>query len=267
MNQDELHAAVCADPDAEAPRIAFADFLAPYRPERAQLVRLQLARFAADRAAGAVRSTQAAAEIALVGTHGADWIRYMESFVIPGGELATGVRFERGFIAHARVAIENVMGLGDRLAQLAPIQHLDVMPGEATGAPVRIASAKILGHLDSISLAGLGLTDDDAPALAACEALTRARWIDLSGNRLGVPGIVTLARSPVFATKVRVILDGNLVDPVEHPFYDYDGSVADVAADIPPAAIEDRVGAKVPWLRYPWGRADRVPDRYYARYV
>lgn len=267
MNQDELHAAVCADPDAEAPRIAFADFMAPYRAERAELVRLQLARFATDRAAKAVSCVPGPREVVLVHAHGMEWARYLQTFLVPGDDLPLGCRFERGFIAHARVAIENVMGLGDRLARMAPIQHLDVTPGAASGPPARIVGAKILGQLDSISLAGLGLTNDDAPALADCEALSRATWIDLSNNRLGLDGIEVLARSRVFANKIRVRLDGNISDPVERPYFDPDGSVADRAALVEPREIEDAVGRKVPWLHYPWGHRDLVPDRYYARYV
>lgn len=267
MNQDELHAAVCADPDAEPPRIAYADFLAPYRPERSELVRIQLARFAADRASDAPRSVHTARELALVHQHGAEWVRYLRMFLVPDGPLSLGCRFERGFIAHARVAIENVMGLGNRLAQYAPIQHLDVTPGEAGGAAARVVGATILGQLDSISLAGLGLTNDDARALADCEALSRARWIDLSNNQLGLDGIEVLARSPVFANKIRVLFDGNISNPVEFAYYDPDGSVADRGADVDPRNIEDAVGRRVSWLHFDWGHADRVPDRYYARYA
>lgn len=267
MSQDELHAAVCADPEAAAPRVAYADFLAPYRPERSEIVRLQLARFADDRARGATRSVPASPELALVRRYGAEWARYMRMFLVPDDGMPLGCRFERGFIAHARVAIENVMGLGDRLAQYAPIQHLDVTPGEANGPPARIVRAKILSRLDSISLAGLGLTNDDAPALADCEALSRATYVDLRDNRLGLEGIEALARSKVFANKVRVRLEGNLSDPVEHPVFDVDGSVVHRGASVPPAKIEDAVGHAVPWLHFPWSHREHVPDRYYARFA
>lgn len=266
MNQDELHFSVCVDPDADAPRVAYADFMAKYVPPRAELVRLQMERFAADRSANVTKSFYTQAEAALVRTHGPDWVRYLRMFLIPDSKLVLGCRFERGFISHARVAIENVMGFGDRLAQMAPLQHLDVTPGEASGPPARIVGAKLLGRLDSISLAGLGLTNADAPALASCEALSRARWVDLRDNDLGLEGITVLARSKVFANKVRVLLDGNRSNPVEYPFVAPDGSVSSRGCDVDPSKIEDAVGHRVPWLHYPWGHVDREPDRYYARY-
>lgn len=265
MNMDELHAAVCTSPDDDAPRHAYAAFMATYRPERAELVRLQLARHESDRVARKTFSVLGAREQQLLREHGEEWARYLRLFLVPPpvrGDL--GCRFERGFIAHARVAIENVMGLGARLYEMAPIQHLDVTPGE--GAPGRVLRAPGLDRLDSISLADLGLDNDDALALAECSALARASWVDLRNNKIGRVGVEAIARSPIFANKVRIELEGNPCNPVETAYFDPDGSVADRGAEVKPSSIEDAVGNRVPWLHYTWRHRDDEPDRYYARW-
>ncbi len=268
MNRRELHAAVCATPDQDAPRVAFAEFVAPYDPAYAELIKLQLARATHERARGAAFSAHAPREAELLRQHGEAWTRYMRSFLVPDPADPTdlGCGFERGFIGYARVAIENVVGLGAQLWQFAPIQHLDVAAGAADGPPARVLRVGELARLDSLSLAGLGLDDDDAIAIADCAALTRASWLDLSNNRIGRRGVEALARSPIMANKIRIELAGNPCDPVQRPALDFDGSVADVYSPGFPREIEAAVGKPVPWFYYRWGHVQEAPDRFHAKW-
>jgi uncharacterized protein (TIGR02996 family) len=270
MSLETLHAAVCAAPDDDAPRVAYADFLAPYDPPRAELVRIQLARAADERAHKRTLTSPGVREAQLLREHGAEWARYMRMFLVPPANDPDNLacEFERGFIAYARIAIENVVGLGAKLYQYAPIQHLDVTPGQSPGDgdPARVLGAPGLERLDSISLAGLGLDDDAAVAVAECAALARATWIDLRDNRIGKRGVLALARSPRFANKVRVLLKGNPCDPIEMPYFDYDGSVADLGYGTDPAELEAELGHPVPWFHYGWANRSAEPDRFHARW-
>jgi uncharacterized protein (TIGR02996 family) len=220
MSLDDLHAAVCERPADDAPRTAYADFIAPYRPERAEIVRIQLDRYAQERVHRVKRNSMSGRERLLLTQHEEEWSRYMRMFLVPATSISIdhGCTHERGFIGHARIAVHNVMGLGERLYEMAPIQHLDVTPGG--GAAIRVLSAPKLDQLDSISLSGLGLGDDDAIALSSCTALERAAWVDLRNNHIGRAGVEALARSPLFKTKVRVLLEGNPCDPVEAADFD-----------------------------------------------
>jgi uncharacterized protein (TIGR02996 family) len=263
----DLLEAICKQPDDDALRERYAMMIEPSDKDHAELIRLQLARAKQERAAGVVRSDPTGREGSLLDKNAGRWSRYMAKLLVPDGQMPgdLGCTFDRGFIAHVRIALENVLGLGGRLYMFAPIQHLDVAPGE--GNVRRVFGVAGLKHLDSISLRGLGLGDAEAKALADCEALSRATWMDLSANEIDVPGVVALAGSAMMQNKVVVELVSNPCDPVEQPYFDYDGSLLDVSAKFPPKTIETRVGHPVPWLHYRWNRTQPQPDRFHTRYA
>ncbi len=262
----DLLEAICIQPDDDALRERYATMIEPSDPDHAELIRLQLARAKQERAAGVVKSDPTGREGSLLTKHAARWSGYIAKLLVPDGQMPgdLGCTFDRGFIAHARIAIENVLGLGSRLYMFAPIQHLDVAPGE--GDVRRVFGVAGLEHLDSISLRGLRLGDTEAKALATCERLSRATWMDLSANEIDVPGVIALAGAAMMQNKVVVELVANPCDPVEQPYYDYDGTLLDVAAKFPPKTIETRVGHPVRWLHYRWEKKPK-PDRFHTRYV
>lgn len=262
----DLLEAICVAPDDDALRERFAKMIEPSDPPYAELIGLQLARAKREQAAGTVRSSAEGREAGLLAEHGARWSRYMAKFLVPRPELPgdLGCTFERGFIAHARVSIENVVGMGARLYMFAPIQHLDVTPGE--GDVRRVFAAQGLDRLHSISLRGLYLGNPGAQALAECTALTQATWMDLSNNGIELAGVLALAGSQVMQSKVYVEFDPNPCDPVEQPYFE-SGALVDVSARFPPAKVEELVGRPVPWLHYPWKSREEEPDRFHARYV
>jgi uncharacterized protein (TIGR02996 family) len=261
----DLLEAICMAPDDDSLRGRFAKMIEPSDPPYAELIRLQLARARHEHGAGTMRSRAEGREAALLAAHGARWSRYMASFLVPLRELDgdLGCTFERGFIAHARVAIENVVGMGARLFMFAPIQHLDVTPGD--GDPRRVFDAPGLERLHSISLRGLALGNAGAQALAECAALSQTTWMDLSLNELELGGVLALASSAMMQNKVHVEFAPNPCDPVEQPYFD-SGILVDVSARFPPEKVEELVGHAVPWLHYTWGSGPK-PDRFHTRYV
>jgi uncharacterized protein (TIGR02996 family) len=264
QNLEELFAAICRSPDDDAPRVAYADFIGPYDADQEKFIRLQLARFADERARRAPRG-ESSVERDLFRKHGEAWARYMRMFLVPeSGTAPLGCVFERGFMSLARIAIENVVGLGPKLFQLAPLQHLDITRGQADGDPARVLAVAGLGQLDSISFAGLQLGDKGAAALAECEALRRATWLDLSSNKIKKEGVIALARSPIMANKVFLYLDDNPCNPGEQPSQDWDGTIAGLDGNA--SMIEDVVGHHVPWLHYPYKARSEEPDRFHARW-
>jgi uncharacterized protein (TIGR02996 family) len=258
---DQLLARVCAHPDDDGPRLAYADHLAGAEPDYAEFIRLQLERSTRERSSKALSALPSPREQALLSRHGHAWARYFDRYVreSPSNPNEPGWQFDRGFIGFARMEPENFVALGDRLFAMAPIQHAELIGAER---PVRpLFGAPQLRHLDSLALPGLGLDDDDAVALAECTALTRCAWLDLSDNRIGFAGVLALAESPVFRDKVRVILNGNPVDPADRGRYDWDGSLADVIPSGIGAEIEQRLGRRVRWF-HPALR--EVADRFHA---
>lgn len=262
----DLLEAICIQPDDDSLRERYATMIEPSDAPHAELIRLQLARAKQERAAGVVRSEPQGREAGLLAEHGARWSRYMAKLLVPRTELDgdPGCTFERGFIAHARVSVDNVVGLGNRLYMFAPIQHLDVTPGD--GDVRRVFTSPGLERLDSISLRGLKLGDAGAQAVAECQALSRATWMDLSNNDIELGGVAALAGSPIMQNKVIVELDPNPCDPVEQPQFD-GGVLVDVSARFPPETVEKMVGRPVRWLHYTWESRKARPDRFHTRYV
>lgn len=263
MTSQELLVAISRAPDDDAPRLAYADAVERIEPEYAEFVRLQVARAADERGRKALRGAPSARERELLRSHGHEWTRYIEKYVRPGGDDC-GADFDRGFIGFVRMEPESFVALGERLFAMAPVQHADLHGGDE---PVRpLFDAPGLARLDSLSLRGAGLDDDDAIALAASPHLARITWLDLGENRIGGRGVTALAMSPFMANKVVVRLDGNPGDACDVPHFDWDGSIADVTVSPLADEIEAQLGRPVPWLHQLWSGAG-MPDRYHARWI
>jgi uncharacterized protein (TIGR02996 family) len=175
MTGQELLAQVNAAPDDDTPRLAYADFVQDSEPEYAEFVRLQIARTSAERARKAPSGVPAGREQDLLLRYYEKWGHYIQRYLRDARDpyrYDQGWQFERGFIAFARLEPENFVALGQRLFDMAPIQHADLYDGSE---PVRpLFTCPQLGKLDSLSLWRTKLTDDDAIAIANCEALARA---------------------------------------------------------------------------------------------
>lgn len=261
----DLLQAVNESPDDDAPRLAYADFVASREPDYAEFVRLQIARSAAERREHALTGRASARERELLAKHYAKWGHYIQRYVrdapLPR-EDDQGWGFDRGFIAFVRMEPENFVALGERLFTMAPVQHADLYGGEGNVRP--LFAAPQLARLDSLSLRNAGLDDDDAIALANCDFLRRAAWLDLSDNKIGERGVEALAASAVFANKVVVMMDGNPCNPCDRPSWDWDGSLAFAHPSRAGARIEEKLGRRVAWFHYV--RRGAVPDRFHAKW-
>jgi uncharacterized protein (TIGR02996 family) len=269
MTERELLAAISASPDDDEPRLAYAKFIATDDPAYSEFIRLQIDRARDERARMAPRGTPSQREIDLRRSNGPDWARYLtklvrRSPVNPSDSMDQGYEFDRGFISYVRIEPENFVALGARLFEIAPVQHVDFCTGE-TPTGLSFLDAPGLARLDSVSLAGSALDDQDAVALSRCEGLRRCSWVDLSNNRIGRDGIEALARSSVFQSKVWVDTKGNPCDPFEAINVDWDGSIA--SGTMPAAAreIETALGRTVGWFHFRWDRLSDVPDRFHAK--
>ena len=261
----DLLAAINEVPDDDAPRLTYATFVENREPAYAEFIHLQIERSRHERERHEYVGNPSARELALLRSHYNKWGHYIERYMRDAPvqrEDDQGWQFDRGFIAFARMEPENFIALGQRLFDMAPIQHAELYGG--TG-PIRpLFDSPYLARLDSLSLWRAGLTDDDAVALANCEALRRATWIDLSDNHIGQAGMEALAASPIFENKVVVRLAGNPFDPTRRPSWDWDGSLASSYLPEEGVLIEEKVGRRVPWLHYV--QLSPIPDRYHAKW-
>lgn len=264
MTERDLFAAVTAAPDDDAPRLAYADFIARSEPEYAEFIRLQVARATDERARGAPTGDMSPREHELWRKHYAQWGHYIQRYCRDArapDAYDQGWGFHRGFIGFVRMEPENFVALGERLFRMAPIQHADLYDGSE---PVRpLFDSPELAKLDSLSLWRTGLTDDDAIAIAKCEPLSRATWLDLRDNQITLKGVRALAESPYMHNKIVLDLRGNPFDPGDIPSYDGAGTLADWGPPYEAQQIQRELGRGVPWFRRVFRKP--MPDRYHAK--
>jgi len=267
MTSQELLVEISRRPDDDAPRLAYADAVQRFEPEYAEFIRLQIARAADERARQTRWDTPSVRELELLRVHEDEWTHYLQRYVRPAPDDPEdqGSGFVRGFIGFVRMEPENFIALGLQLFEMAPVQHADLYGGDE---PVRpLFEYPGLARLDSLSLRGTGLDDDDAIALAASPHLARATWLDLRDNRIGNRGVEALAAAPTMANKVIVKLNGNPGDPTDVPHFDWDGSIPDITVSPLADEIEATLGRRVSWFHYDWRGPRDEPDRYHARWV
>jgi uncharacterized protein (TIGR02996 family) len=256
---DELLAEIVRNPDDDAPRLAYADAVAPRAPERAELVRLQIERFHSERQRGLWLSAPSARETAILEQHGPRWAHFIAPFArgYSASSKFQGYAYERGFVALLRTEPDMVADMGDRLLKMAPIQHLDLT---RNGPFIPALTAPCLGRMRSLNLSQLSLTDDDAVALAERGHLDRCEWLDLSNNKIWSRGVEALLASPAIRRIPLVKLAGNPGDPTAVFLWEEDGAL--VEGELPGSGrtAEERYG-RIPWLHIPVSGA---PDRYHG---
>jgi len=215
-----LYAAVCAEPDDDAPRLVLADWLEENgEDDRAVAIRLSVARSRLDpldpaRWVADRRLSQA------VDRRSLDWWR-------GGLPKFAGVgwgTFDRGFIHEARILdspallrhadalfaaapIDRLSGLLLEDDSLRMMRHLDRVrtidlggPGELEpGRLIPLAEADASAGLRELRIADGRYGDDVLTSLAACRGWPNLDTLDLSGNRFTPAGWLMLSDSPLLA--------------------------------------------------------------------
>jgi uncharacterized protein (TIGR02996 family) len=235
--RDDLLRAICADPDADAPRLVYADWLDEHGdPDRAAFIRAECeyARLPAD---DPRRARAGARRRELYSLHAEAWAGELPK--LPGVTWSSvPVQFRRGFVEH--VSFTNAATFLRHAAAVfssAPIQsvHFGRLTGpggaQVVGSPylavvtrltietfgggmgtagaVALARSPHLGRLDFIDLQRHAIGDEGARALAESPNLPSLRQIDLGHNGLG-PGAGALLLGPAARIRPRqVMLGGN----------------------------------------------------------
>ncbi len=154
--------AVLDDPEADAPRLAFAEAIAATDPARAEFIRAQL-------------SGDYAAE-ALLARHGARWA---DEFA-PWG--ARDLIYRRGFVEGMSLTGRSFISLGMRLFELTPLRDVRLIAVNfLVGKLVRCPH---LAEVRLLDLSGNRIGDAGADLLLSCEYLRGLRELRLAGNDL-----------------------------------------------------------------------------------
>jgi uncharacterized protein (TIGR02996 family) len=233
---DQLAAAVVADPGGDSPRVAYADAVAASDPERAELIRLQLAMATARRAGGFATQAQRDRAKALVAAHGRTWAGRI------AGRVCT-YEFGRGFVEHVTLPAVDFVAYGDEMFGMAPIRHLTLL--RAMGQAGRVTASSQLARLVSLHLPSNGLSDDDVAVLVASPRLGGLKLLNLAKNEIGLAGAEAIVAASALARLRYLDFRGNRVELTPRAAgVDFDGSVQDVEAPPLAARLQSRYGRR-----------------------
>src|SRR5260221_13396474 len=234
---DALYDAVCATPDDDAPRIAYATAVAKTDPDRAEYIRLELQLAKWRRTDGGTpdeRMKMSVRARVLLDKHKRAWEANVRALV--GGE--TG--FYSGFPEYVSLEAPRFLKLAPELYRRAPIRHLDLSDVKPVAAA--LASSPHLARIVSLSMLRCELGDAEVALFAKSPYLTKLGWLVLSLNATGEAGLDALAASTRLPKLGYVSLANNRVaDPTPTHADGYDATSA-VAL-----ALQKKYGPR-PWL-------------------
>jgi uncharacterized protein (TIGR02996 family) len=213
-----------AGPDDDAPRLAYADWLAEQgERDRAEFIRCQIE--AARLAPQDPRREEAAARAnQLLQAHEAEWLE-IPSELREAGRVCC---FERGFTEWARCCInyfaEDIAARFPLFWQVAPITRLEFYDLNAAAVYddaefeeswlrvenyEAVANMPQLVHVRTLSLGECSILDRHLKPLLASPHLTNLRELQLMSNRLGDAGARVVAESPRAAGLTHLDLNTN----------------------------------------------------------
>jgi uncharacterized protein (TIGR02996 family) len=178
--------AVRAEPDDDAPRLIFADWLEEQGDPRGAFIRIQC-RLATlpphDPLAVELRDE----ERALLDQHGEEWAAAFR-------DVADGWRFVRGFVEEATLSADSFLAHGETLFRDEPLRRVRLgLDGNRVSA---VAESSLLAHVEALDLSGCGLGSNCVPVLLGSPHLTRLRCLNFADNNLEWQGVQALAQSP-----------------------------------------------------------------------
>jgi uncharacterized protein (TIGR02996 family) len=227
-HEDAFLRAVLAEPDDDAPRLIYADWLEERNDPRGEFIRIQceLARIPAD---DPRRKPLRAREQELEGRHRRAWLGRLHSLAYLWG-------FRRGFaeevalpahefLAHADtffratpVRLARLINAGRCVADLADSPHLRRLTAlhltdnqVGTAGVWLLAGSRHVAGLTTLRLGNNGIDDEGAEALAGSPHLARLTTLNLSHNSIGTTGARALADSPYLGALTCLDLTGNPV--------------------------------------------------------
>jgi uncharacterized protein (TIGR02996 family) len=199
-DEDALLRAVIAEPDDDAPRLIYADWLDEHGDsERAEFIRVQIA------LVGMLKNDARRPELQrhqrrLLRRCGPIWAE-------PLRPLVRQYAFRRGFVESIVCYANEFVIRGEDLFSIAPIRHL-WLPNAGYCA-LQVSQCSSLNRPLSLQLCHNSLGDRDIYHLANSPFFGRLSSLDLARNRITGVGARYLARSPYLGSLDDLYLKGN----------------------------------------------------------
>ncbi|HKB01758.1 MAG TPA: TIGR02996 domain-containing protein [Gemmataceae bacterium] len=190
---------VSADPDDDAPRLIFADWLDERGDPRGEFIRVQvaLARLPADdpRAAGLKDR-----EAILLARYHAHWSEPLKG-------VAGWTEFRRGFVETVNIETRTFLRRADDLFRLAPVRHVRLL--DVGSSLPRLADCPQLARLSALTIYAQHIDERLTRVLAESPHLGGLRALNMGRNRIGDRGAERVAWSPRFRNLIDLDLSDN----------------------------------------------------------
>lgn len=194
-DRDALHAAICANPDEDTPRLAFADFLQELGGKenlaRAEYTRASVKLAREELWSPAWRKAEAERDKCekKVARQKEKWTAHLKGRV-------KAFEFDRGFVGHVTVFSKRFVAEGDKFFAQDPIRSVKFVTLTAASGTVPAKELFACPHLARVlrlDLDGSGLRDTDLKLMAASKHLRNVQTLSLSEyQRFSAKGLVEL---------------------------------------------------------------------------
>lgn len=201
-DREGLLRGVSENPDDDAPRLVYADWLDEHGDARqAEFIRVQI-QLAQVPESERARHPLAARESAL-------WRESRKwRYVIGDWRIYTPSSYDRGFVNHWMGTVSEFLRAEAEFWRNGPIEilHLAIHPRVPVALAGRVAASPVLGRMKTLRLGGLELTDDWVAALVASPFAAAWQVFEATGDLLTDRACEALASSALAATKCTVNL-------------------------------------------------------------
>jgi len=218
---DAFLANIIADPDADAPRLVYADWLDDRGDgDRAEFIRVQCGLAKVDENNRDIPPL-ASRERELLEKHQQEWLRPLRDLAYPEGrgwlgrwrtKVVFAAVFRRGFPESVVLPCGRFLQRGEDLFRAAPIQEVQVDcvdPDAPADWFDQLTRFPPLGRLTTLRLRRITLSAGDLGRLAAAPHLDRLRELHVDALALKGDDLTALAESPLLPRLRRLKLEGS----------------------------------------------------------
>jgi uncharacterized protein (TIGR02996 family) len=189
---------VLESPDADEPRLVYADWLIEKSDPRGDFISTQI--HLRRRLSPSARRELEARARTLLDQHEAEW-------AAPAQAIASEHHFARGFIDRVKGEVTRFLSGWRALLAIEPIRTVELECSGPASIEALVAS-DLMERVPSLALRGQ-VGDEGAKILASCSALKRVRNLNLGSTGLGAEGAAALADSPHVESLETLTLTGN----------------------------------------------------------
>jgi uncharacterized protein (TIGR02996 family) len=208
-DRETLLRGVSENPDDDAPRLVYADWLDEHGdPRQAEFIRVQI------QLAQVPESERPSHP--LTARESALWRELRKwRYVIGDWRLYTPSSFNRGFVNFWTGTVSDFLMAEADFWRKGPIQilNVEVFSPAPLAAIARIAASPVLGRMKTVRLRGLELTDDWVAGIVASPHAGAWRFFEALGPRLTDRTCEVLAGSTLAASPCTVYVSSTLMTP------------------------------------------------------